>query len=95
MHTVHRHVHSPVAAAGPFVTILVGALEGTAVVGGLSALGAALASIGVSKEGIVKYQTQLKADKYLVIAHGNAKEVGQARSIMERAQATETEAIAA
>lgn len=85
----------PIAVAGPFVSVLIGALEGAAVVGGLGALGAALASIGVSKEGVVKYERQLKADKYLVIAHGDAKEVEQARSIMERSKATETEAVAA
>ncbi len=85
----------PIAAAGPIVHLLVGALEGAAIVGGLSALGAALASLGVPKKSIVKYETDLRADKYLVIAHGNGKEIEQARDIMNRHQASEMEAVAA
>lgn len=85
----------PIAAAGPVVHLLAGALEGAALVGGLSALGAALSSLGLPKRSIVKYETELRADKYLVIAHGSAKEIGQARDIMNRHQATNTEAVAA
>jgi hypothetical protein len=85
----------PIAAAGPIVHLLAGALEGAALVGGISALGAALTSLGVPKKGIVKYETDLRADKYLVIAHGVASEIARARDIMQRHQAIETEAVAA
>lgn len=81
----------PLAIGGPLVHILVGALEGAAVVGGLSAVGAALASIGVPKESIIQYESALKADKFLLIAHGDAKEVEKARDIMERLSVTSTE----
>lgn len=85
----------PVAAAGPIVHLLVGAIEGAALVGGLSTLGAALVGLGVPKKSVVKYETELRADKYLVIAHGNAKEIDHAREIMNRHQAAGTEAVAA
>jgi hypothetical protein len=85
----------PIAAAGPIVHALVGTLEGAAIVGGLSAVGAALASLGVPKNSVVKYEQQLKADKYLVIAHGNADEVRQAHAILEQWNAVETEVLAA
>ena len=85
----------PIAAAGPIVQLLVSALEGAAIVGGLSALGAALAGLGVPTKSVVKYESELRADKYLVIAHGNAKAVEQAREIMNRHRATDTEAVAA
>lgn len=85
----------PIAAAGPIVHALVGTLEGAAIVGGLSAIGAALASLGVPKNSIVKYEHQLKADNYLVIAHGNAEDVEQARKVLERWSALETEMLAA
>ena len=85
----------PIAAAGPIVHLLAGALEGAALVGGLSALGAALASLGVPRKSVVKYETELKADKYLVIAHGNEKETERAREIMNRHQASTMEAVAA
>ncbi len=82
----------PLAIAGPLVHLLAGALEGAAVVGGVSALGAALASIGIPKDSVLKYESSVKADKYLLIVHGSAEEVQQARSIIQRTKATESEA---
>ena len=68
---------------GPLVGWLVGALEGAVVVGGLSALGAGLYSIGIPTDSIVEYETALKADKFLVMAHGTADEVATATRILE------------
>lgn len=59
----------PLLAAGPLVVWIVGALESAVVVGGLSALGAALFSIGIPNDSIVEYETQIKAGKFVVIAH--------------------------
>jgi hypothetical protein len=83
----------PLAIGGPLVHVLVGALEGAFVVGGFSALGAALYSIGVPKNSIVQYETALKANKFLVIAHGDAGEVEKARRTMERLNATSAEVL--
>jgi len=68
---------------GPLVMIIVGALEGALVTGGLTALGAGLYSIGIPKDSIVKYETALKSDKFLVIAHGTTGDVAKAKSILE------------
>ena len=73
----------PLIVFGPLVGWIVGALEGAVVVGGLSALGAALYSIGIPKDSIMQYETALKSDKFLVIAHGTAGEVAKAKSILE------------
>ena len=78
-----------VAFAGPFVATLVGALEGAVVVGGVSALGAALIDMGVSKENAIKYETALKADKYLLAVHGTAYEITKAREVLEMTDAVE------
>jgi len=78
-------------AAGPFVHLLASAFEGAAVVGGLSVLGAALANIGVPKNAIVKYERSLRASHYLLIAHVSQQEVEQARAIIERSGATDTD----
>ena len=72
----------PVLVAGPMVTWIVGALEGALVVGGLSAIGAGLFSFGIPKNSIIKYETALKADKFLVVAHGAAEEVARAKDII-------------
>ena len=68
---------------GPLATMIVAALEGAVVTGGVTALGAGLYSLGIPKDSIVKYETALKSDKFLVIAHGSADEVARAKSIME------------
>jgi hypothetical protein len=58
-------------------------LEGAAVVGGVSALGAGLYSMGIPKDSIVRYETALKTDQFLLIAHGTAAEVAKAKDIIE------------
>ena len=73
----------PVIVFGPLVGWHVGALGGAVVVGGLSALGAALYSIGIPQDSIVEYETALKSDKFLVMAHGTADEVATAKRILE------------
>ena len=73
----------PILAAGPVVAWIVGALEGAVVVGGVSALGAGLYSMGIPKDSIVKYETALKTDQFLLIVHGTAAEVTKAKDIIE------------
>ncbi len=73
----------PILAAGPVVAWIVGALESAAVVGGVSALGAGLYSMGIPKDSIVKYEAALKTDQFLLIAHGTAAEVAKAKDIIE------------
>jgi uncharacterized membrane protein len=79
----------PLLMAGPLVTWIVGALEGAAVMGGLSALGAALASIGIPKNSILRYEASLKAGKFLLILHATPEEVDRAKERLDDTQATE------
>jgi uncharacterized membrane protein len=81
----------PVLVAGPLVAWIVGALEGAVVVGGLSALGAGLYSMGIPKDSVVKYETALKSDKFLVLAHGTADEVAKAKDVMHTTHPVEVE----
>jgi hypothetical protein len=80
----------PLLVAGPLVAWIVGALEGAVVVGGLSAIGAGLYSLGIPKDSIVQYETALKAGKFVVIAHGSVEETAQAQRII---QSTNPEAL--
>jgi hypothetical protein len=74
----------PLLIAGPLVGWLVGALEGAVVGGGLSAIGAGLFSIGIPKDSIVRYETALKAGKFVVIAHGSSEDISNARETLRR-----------
>lgn len=73
----------PLVVGGPLASWIVGALEGAAVVGGLSALGAGLYSIGIPKDSILKYEKEIANDHYLVVAHGTHEEVRQATNILD------------
>jgi hypothetical protein len=79
----------PILVAGPLVAWIVGALEGAVVFGSLSAVGAALYSFGIPKDSVLKMELALKADKFLVIAHGAASDVAKAREILNTAGAVE------
>jgi hypothetical protein len=68
---------------------IVSALEGAVLVGGLSAVGAGLASIGIPKDSIINYETQIKADKFVLVCHGTAVEMAHAQSILNKTGATE------
>src|ERR1700685_1270294 len=73
----------PILVAGPLVAWIIGALEGAVVVGGLSALGAGLYSIGIPKDSIVEYETALKTDKFLLVVRADAAEVEKAKNIIK------------
>jgi hypothetical protein len=79
----------PVMVAGSAVAWIVAALESAAVVGGLSALGAGLYSKGISKGSVLKYESSIKAGKYLLIAHGMPEEAEAARRILANTSAEE------
>jgi uncharacterized membrane protein len=79
----------PVLVAGPLVAWIVGALEGAVVMGGLSAVGGALYGIGIPKDSIMKYESALKADKFILLAHGTAAEVAEARDIIQTTRPAE------
>ena len=76
--------------AGPLVMWIVGALEEAVVVGGLGALGAALFSIGIPKNSVVQYETEVKNGKLLLVAHGTADEVERAKDLLHRTRAKST-----
>jgi hypothetical protein len=81
----------PVMVAGSAVAWIVGALEGAVVVGGLSALGAGLHSIGIPKDCALKYESSIKAGKFLLIAHETAeKRRRHAGSLLTQAQMSST-----
>jgi hypothetical protein len=72
-----------VVVLGYLAAVAISAIENAVVVGGLSALGAALYSIGVPKDSVVAYETAIKADGFLVMAHGATQEdVARAKAIL-------------
>ena len=73
----------PVVVGGPIIGWIIGAIEGAVVVGGISAVGAALYSMGIPKDSIIRYENSLKSNQFLVIVHGTDQEVSQAHQILQ------------
>lgn len=71
-----------VVVLGYLAATAISAVEGVVVVGGLSALGAALYGIGIPKDSVIEYETALKADNFLVMAHGTVEETARAKAIL-------------
>jgi len=79
----------PIVVGGPLVAWVIGALEGAVIIGGLSAIGAALYSMGIPKGSVLKYETSLKSNQFLLVAHGTREEVEKAKTILDTTRATE------
>jgi uncharacterized membrane protein len=75
----------PLVVAGPLVSIIVAGLGGAAAVGGLSAFGAALYSIGIPKDSVISYESSVKAGKFLLVVHGLGDEMARAKDILKSA----------
>ena len=75
----------PVVVAGPLVASIIAGLETAVVVGGLSAIGAALYSMGIPKDSIVLYETSLSAGKFLLLSQGAAADIEKAHKLLEPA----------
>jgi len=79
----------PVLVGGPLAAAIVAGLENALVVGGLSAIGAGLYSIGIPKDSIVTYETAIKAGQYVVVAHGTSADAARARNILSTLKSTD------
>jgi heat induced stress protein YflT len=78
-----------VVVLGYLASMAIWGIENAVIVGGLSALGAALYSIGIPKDSVIKYETAVKADGFLVMAHGTAEEMARAKVAIEAAGPTQ------
>ncbi|MFH6991658.1 general stress protein [Flavobacterium sp. FlaQc-48] len=72
----------PLLVAGPLVSAIIGALEGAALLGGSSVIAAALVSLGIPNDEVLKYETQIKAGKFMLLAHGSKTQTENARKVL-------------
>lgn len=79
----------PLMVFGPMVGWFVGAMDGTAVGGGLNALGAALHGAGIPKDSLGQYEMAIQGDKFLVVAQGTTAEMAAAGEVFAAAAGSE------
>lgn len=77
----------PVVATGYLAAMAITVLEGAAVVGGVSAISAALFSVGIPANSVLRYETVIKTDGYLVMAHDTPERIAVARKVLADAGA--------
>ena len=67
---------------GPLAAAIFGGLEGAVLAGGASALVGALTAIGIPRDSVLRYETALKSNKFILIVHGDAREIKRARELL-------------
>ena len=71
-----------IVVLGPLAATLFGGIEGAVLGGGASALVGALSSIGIPEDSVVRYETALKADKFLLILDADEAQVARAHTVL-------------
>jgi uncharacterized membrane protein len=69
-----------VIMAGPFVASFVSSIEEGNIDEGLSALGVAFYKLGIPKNSILKYESDLNSDKFLILTHGILKDIEEVKN---------------
>lgn len=67
---------------GPLAATLFGGLQGAVLAGGASALVGALSAIGIPKDSVLRYESALKANKFLLVVHGDGQEIMRAHEVL-------------
>jgi uncharacterized membrane protein len=82
-----------VVIAGPLAAALLGGIEGALAGAALGGLSGALVGLGVSKDKAIRYESQVKAGKFLVTLRGDGPQVERARSLLSAGKAETTEVV--
>ncbi len=80
-------VFGHIVVLGPLAATIAGGLQGAVLGGGFSALVGALTALGVPKDSVLRYETALKASKFLVLVHGDADQVRRAHEVLSASSA--------
>lgn len=80
-----------IVVLGPIAATIAGGLQGAVLGGGFSALVGALTAIGVPKDSVLRYETALKASKFLVIVHGGGDDIRRAHDVLASAGSSDVQ----
>jgi hypothetical protein len=85
----------PVIAFGPLSIALLGGLEGAVAGAAIGGLSGALVGLGVSKDKAFRYESEVKAGKFLVTLRGDTTQINRAKSLFAAGKAETTEVVQA
>lgn len=80
-----------VVILGYLASMVFSGIETAVIAGGMSALGAAMFSLGIPKNSVIQYETDVKADNFLVMVHGTPDEASRARAILISSDSARTD----
>src|SRR5579883_2739576 len=72
----------PVIVAGPLSAALLGGLEGAVAGAAIGGLSGALVGWGIPKDKALKFETHVKAGKFLVVARGTPENIERAKTFL-------------
>jgi hypothetical protein len=82
-----------VVIAGPLGAALLGGIEGALAGAAFGGLAGALVGLGVSKDKAIRYESQVKAGKFLVTLHGDGPQIERAKALFAAGKAETTEVV--
>ncbi|HEV3255788.1 MAG TPA: general stress protein [Gemmataceae bacterium] len=82
-----------VVVAGPMAAALLGGIEGAVAGAAFGGIAGALAGLGVSREKAIRYESEVKAGKFLVTLRGDGPQIERASSLLAGSQAETTEVV--
>jgi hypothetical protein len=72
----------PLVIVGPLAATLLGGVEGAIAGSAVGALAGALVSLGFSKNQAIRYESQIKAGKFLVTLKGDSEQIQKAKQLV-------------
>ena len=83
----------PLVIVGPLAATLLGGVEGALAGSAIGALAGVLVSLGFSKNQAIRYESQIKAGKFLVTFKGDSDQIRKAKQLLEDNHAESTEIV--
>ena len=72
----------PLVIVGPLAATLLGGVEGAIAGSAVGALAGALVSLGFSEKQAIRYESEIKAGKFLVTLKGDSKQLEKAKKLV-------------
>jgi hypothetical protein len=82
-----------VVVAGPLAAALLGGVEGALAGAAFGGLTGALVSLGISSDKAIRYESQVKAGKFLVTMRDDGPQIERAKSLFTAGEAETTEVV--
>jgi len=82
-----------VVIAGPLAAALLGGVEGAIAGAAFGGLAGTLVGLGLSMDKAIRYESQVKAGKFLLTLQGDAPQIERAKSLVTGGKAETTEVI--